>query len=163
MAGDALQVLFEQVLYFAFSSNRILIEQRAKAGNVERQLLLRFIRQKDRWLIQTMRVAELVVDVRIVWRDIGDDDRRFLNTLRDLLNDQAAGVDVVCPDSFVIKIFTYGPDHLLIERVVRLLKLHDDKCSRPFGFDGNVFYFNGRVALQIKCELHSADLNLDLG
>src|SRR5487761_1562206 len=110
---DVAKMLFQRGFDFAFSTNGIVVKDAAKAADVEgerRAARRRLFGEQDRRGADGMRVAELIVDVWVPWRNLRDDDLRRADSPHDVLQNDAGPKHVVGAVGFKPEVLRHWPD-----------------------------------------------------
>ncbi len=126
-------MLTKAFLYASLSVDTILVEENTEWRHVKRQLGP-LLRDKYCWLIEGMRIADLIVNIGVGWRDLSDDKPGLRDLLGNVRHDKTGPVGLIRPYGRDLKLLTDWPDYFFIELIVGLCELHDHERGRPLSF-----------------------------
>ncbi len=136
-------------------SDDILVKHRSIALHIKGQFRAD-LRKNDQGLVQRIGIAELVEHVRILWRDLGDDDRGFGNVALDVCQNRRWACDFVDADGVEALGLSCGSNHLVPDAVKGCGELRGDESAGRGRSDLNVFECDGRLT---RCD--DGDLSPD--
>lgn len=126
-----LQVLSKSLLDCGFPANGVVVKKESKSRNIEGQLVAVAIAEEYRWLAYAMSKTELVINVRVVGRNVRDHYGAFSYRASYVFNNETVCVDVVAAYDLKSEVGTDWLDDVFVEGGIFLCELHYDKGLRP--------------------------------